>query len=142
MVKNDKVQIPLELISYVLENKLVTAFKVYMYLKCSTSGKIHQNDAIISQMGLFLDIKDRRTLRKHLEVLMALNWVGYNQESGYYFIRSISSLRKQLGIKKRNAATFHFKDLNNFHAFLAGSLISGAINSQKYYWKVVKNRLS
>src|ERR1700721_134458 len=103
---NEKVQIPLQLLNYIQEKGLVTAFKLYMYMKCMTSGKILLQHPIIRYMGEYLGIKDKRTVNRHLEALRALNWVGYNSESELYFIRSFTSIRKKLGFKKRTAATF------------------------------------
>ena len=139
MVVNKKVQIPLELLNYVQEQGLISAFKLYMYMKCMTSGKILQHHPVTRYMGEYLGIKDKRTVNKHLEALRALNWVGYNPESEIYFIRSFTSIRKKHGFKKRTAATFHFEDLNKMQGFIAGALITNNIKAQKFC-RGVENR--
>ena len=139
LVVNKKIQIPLELLDYIQEQGLVTAFMLFMYMKCMSSGKILKQHPILRYMGEYLGIKDIRTVNKHLEALRALNWVGYNPESEIYFIRSFTSIRKKHGFKKRTAATFHFEDLKNLQAFIAGAIITNNIKAQKFC-RGVENR--
>ena len=132
----NKVQIPIEILTFVQKRKLVKPFAVYMYLKCMCAGKIRTTDAAFTKMPGKLSIRDKRTIEKHLRKLTELNWIGYNSATGDYFIRGISFIRKQQKFKSRKAATFYFKDLKNMQAFVAGSIISSNIKAQQYYWEV------
>jgi hypothetical protein len=107
-----------------------------MYLKCMSSGKLHKSDPVFVNMPKVLGVKDRRTLNKHLETLLVQGWIGFNPQSGYYFIRGISFLRKQHVFKMRSAVTFHYKDIRKMQAFVAGGIISSNIKSQQYFWEV------
>lgn len=135
-VVNERVQIPVQLLSYVQEHKLVKPLSVYLYLKCMSSGKLHKSDPVFVNMSKVLGVKDRRTLNKHMATLLLRGWIGFNPESGYYFIRGISFLRKQHAFKMRSAVTFHYKDIRKIQAFVAGGIISANINSQQYFWEV------
>ena len=97
-----------------------------------TDGVIAKRDLTISQMRLFLDIRDKRTIKKHLAALMALNWVGYDAESGYYFVRGFPAIRKEYGFKKRTAVTFYFEKINQVGAFVAGAIITNNLKAQKF----------
>ena len=131
-----KVQVPVELLSYVQQHKLVKTFQVFMYMKCMSASKMRNTDAAFTGIAGALAIKDRRTLNKHINRLAKLNWIGFNPETGEYYIRGIGFIRKQQGFKKRKAATFYFKDVKEMQAFVAGSIISANIKAQQYFWEV------
>jgi len=121
---NSKVQVPVDLLSYVQENRLVKAFPVFLYLKCMTSGKVHNTDVAFTSMSDAIGVKDRRTLKKHISRLLALNWIGFNPKSGNYFIRSIGFIWKIHQFKSKTAATFKFNDIRSVQAFITGSCLS------------------
>jgi len=138
IVVNDKVQIPVQLLEYVQENKLVKAFAVFMYLKCMSGGKMRNTQDAFIAMPEVIGIKDTRTINKHLKTLLKLNWIGFNTATDDYFVRGIGYIRKQHGFKQRKAATFHFKDIQKMQAFVAGSIISSNIKAQQYFFEVAQ----
>lgn len=135
---NSYVQVPVELLSYVQEHKLVKTFTVFLYLKCMAVGKVRNTDEAFKQMPCMLGIKDRRTMHKHIQRLLGLNWIGFNEATGDYFIRGTEFIWKQHCFKIKTAATFYFKHIRKVQAFIAGSIISHNVKQQQYFREVVQ----
>jgi hypothetical protein len=132
-----KICIPVELIRYVIREKLGKAFALFIYLKCHSSGKVHEDSPLFLSAPTMLGIKDQRTFHSYLSKLQGLNWVGYNVRSRYYFIRGFDFIRKSLHLKSRKAAIFDHREIDLFaNGFLQGVLICERIKAQQYYWEV------
>jgi hypothetical protein len=137
-VVNERVQVPVQLLSYVQEHKLVKPLSVYMYLKCMSSGKLHKSDSVFLNMPKVLGVRDKRTLNKHLATLLDLNWIGFNSQTGNYFTRGIGYIRQVHKFYKRTAVTFGIANLRDMQAFIAGGIISNNVKTQQYFWEVAK----
>lgn len=121
--------------------KLGKAFALFIYLKCYSSGKVHEHSRLFQSISSVLGIKDNRTIRSYLEKLQNLNWVGYNPKSGYYFIRGFDIIRKTLHLKSRKAAIFDYREIDLLaEAFLPAALICERIKAQQYHWEVSPRR--
>ena len=73
----------------------------------------------------------KRTVRRKIKSLLALNWIGYNPTSKYYFIRSIDTVRIIEKIAKRRAYWLKLKYINDIKGFCAATIITELIISQK-----------
>lgn len=131
--KNQKLSIPLEIISYACQNRKIKALEIFLYLKMYSDGKIHFQSAIFNQLKADLGIKDNRTLDKHLSVLKQLNWINYSRKSGNFFISGFNSVRKAHNFIKRDACTFQLKDFHSFNSFLTGAVIAKKVNTLHYF---------
>lgn len=137
------INIPVGIIDFVLQHKFSKPFQLFIYLKCNSSGKVHEHSRLFYSISQQFDIKDQRTINTYLGKLLSLNWIGYNPHSGYYFIRSFDAIRKKHNIKNRKAAIFDYRDINlAAEAFLPGAIICSEIKAQQYYWEVSKRRLA
>jgi hypothetical protein len=124
-----------------VRRKISKAFQLFIYLKCHSSGKVHQDSDLFESVYRQLGIRDRRTINKYLETLLDLNWIGFNLGSGYYFIRSFDYIRKTHQFKRRTAAIFDYRQIQSLaNAFLPGALICEQIKAQQYYWDVSRRR--
>ncbi|MCU7551797.1 hypothetical protein OCK74_21935 [Chitinophagaceae bacterium LB-8] len=124
MFKTHTLNVPIELVHLVHDNKLHEALGIYLLLKASCDGhlflSVEQRSCIMAALGL----KDVRTFKKHLDKLIQLNWVGYNKNSRTYYIRSFKTLRVQSGFHKYLSAVFHVsKDAANITEFIQGVLL-------------------
>lgn len=135
--QHKKIQIPIQLVEYVIKNDLHKPFQIYLYLSTHSNGLINTDDLDFSQMSDAIG-RQKRTLKLHLKKLLALNWVGYNAVSGNYWIRSLRKIRLMHEFKKRQAATFYLEYVKDTRAFLAAVLISTKVRGAKYYHEVVK----
>lgn len=136
-----KICIPVELIRYVIREKLGKAFALFIHLKCHSSGKVHKDSPLFRSADTVLGIKDGRTFRSYVAKLQALNWIGFNAESGYYFIRGFDFIRKSFHFKSRKAAIFDRREIDLLaDGFLQGALICEKIKAQQYFWEVSPRR--
>jgi hypothetical protein len=141
-VRHTYVNVPVELTHYIYAKKLVTPFALYLFLKMYSDGKIHQGSPVITEMRCRLRLKDNRTFNKHIEKAKALNWVGFNPKSGYYFVRSFDHLRFKLGLNNRQGTRFESKNLSNVTAYIVGVIVSANIHGQKYAVESLQKKLA
>ena len=133
-------QIPVELIRYCHQQKLVKPFAVFVYLKFHSSGKIQKGSPVFAQLMNDLEIKDNRTLQAHIGKLRELNWIGYNPDSEYYFIRSLNKIVKNLNLSSKIVAPINESHLKNFRAFMTASVITADVNRNKFYHEIAVPR--
>lgn len=103
-----------------------------------STGKVRNTDEAFKQMPRVLGIKDRRTLYKHIQRLIDLNWIGFNEATGDYFVRGMGFIWKLHRFDAKTAATFYFKNIRKVQAFIAGSIISNNVKQQQYFREVIQ----
>ncbi|MCW3789354.1 hypothetical protein [Plebeiibacterium sediminum] len=123
--------IPVELAYWAITNKKSRLVQVYLCLKALCDGKLKINSETQKCIANFIGVKSRQTISNHLNQLLELNWVGYNNKSGYYFIRSFGFVMNQLGFKRQTLAKFEIDDIKIIKAFFIGAIISDLIKKQK-----------
>ena len=126
----NKMSIPVEMIDFVIKNRIYKSFQLYLYLKIISSGKIKLTKDIIFDCSKFLNVSTK-SIKRYLDNLLKLNWVGYNQYSGYYFIRGFDALRNLRGSYARTAAIFDIKDIIKIKEFLIAVKIKGFLKLQQ-----------
>jgi hypothetical protein len=140
-LKMHTINIPVGIIDFVHKNKMAKPFQLFLYLKCHSSGKVHENSSLFHSVSDALDIKDARTIRVYIAKLCSFNWIGYNPKSGYYFIRGFDAIRKKHNIKSRKAAIFDYTQIMHLAtAFLPGAAICSNIKAQQFFWEVSPRR--
>jgi hypothetical protein len=138
--QTDKILLPVEVVKYVVLNKLEKPFCIFLFLKFYSSGKMHVTSNLLLRSRELLGISDKRTIVKHFNKLITLKWISLSPKSGYYFIRSLSSMPiPDLKKSKQASVLFHY-NLKNIDAFLVGTILSEAIRGQKFYWEVALKR--
>jgi hypothetical protein len=63
------INIPVGIIDFVLQNKMSKPFQLFTYLKCHSSGKVHEDSSLFQTMPGALEIKDQRTIRDYVAKL-------------------------------------------------------------------------
>lgn len=116
------------------------ALGIFLYLKFNSSGKIHKDALPFRTIKWDLGISQERTFMKHFKKLLDANWIGFNNITGYYFIRGFDRLRIEYNYKSRQAVTLQYHDLRVLKAFLVAAIIGSKVNLQKYYWQYVAKR--
>ena len=129
---NYKVNIPVELITYIFEHKLVNQFKIFVTSKMVTPGQFTANDSKFKALCLAANLKPR-TVLKHLKHLTALGWINHDKANNKYYVRSWAWFRLQKTFTLRSSVCVKISDLNNFQALIAIALITQKIDNQKYY---------
>jgi Mn-dependent DtxR family transcriptional regulator len=123
--------LPVDLCSWAITNKFVPPFQLYVHLKGRCSGKMKINREELKTIAKELSLKSEKTVQNNLNKLIEKNWVGYNDESGIYFIRGLDLMRKEIVSKFRVAARFDTADILKFKAFIAGAFIGNLANWQR-----------
>lgn len=113
---------PFELIRDTLFDNQINILKLYLYLKINSSGKIHKNDVLNRKTLDCLDIKSYKTLVIYIQKLINRNWIGYNNKSEIYFIRSFNFISKKERYKSKTAAVFRKDYFRDFKAWCAAVL--------------------
>lgn len=128
MLRSEFLSVPIELIQFAHKNKMHKALGLYLLLKASCDGHIVLSKELLSRMMSMLNISDRRSFRKYLKQLLSENWVGYNPETGIYYIRGSKNLRKRYGFRHNTSAVFYIaEDAPKVTAFIHGAIISHEI---------------
>lgn len=126
MIKNPmkyEIKIPIELCFYVLRQKLLPAFKVYILLKMISSGKLKLDAWVKKCFSELCGYKTIRSLNNQLKKLLELDWIGFNKKSGIYHIRSFDSVQKKYSFYKRTGFWFAIQDMQCFDGVIYGSVI-------------------
>ncbi|MBD1398352.1 hypothetical protein H9Q13_14365 [Pontibacter sp. JH31] len=124
--------IPVQLALHAERASLIEELKVYVALKMLCSGKIKANSRLIKPLREHIGIKCRKTFKKHLNKLIALNWIGHNESSNYIFIRSYNRICSQLEIPDKTYVWFETDSFRNFREFVFASIVCCKINHIKY----------
>lgn len=94
--------IPISVIRFVIQNNLIRAFSIFLYLKNRCDGVMSANELSYSEMGESVGIKDKRTIQKYMNKLLSINWIGYNRKSKNYFIRGFRNVMQAKGLTSRH----------------------------------------
>lgn len=113
--------VPVSLCQYVLRERLVREFQIYVYLKClTTAGTIVLKRKDINNMANDLGL-NRKTVKRALQSAIQLNWIGNN--GCKYYMRSYDTFKMMIGNNSRTHV-FYYQDVHkDFKAFLIGAVI-------------------
>ncbi len=132
----NSVNIPIDLIPYAFEHKLIKELKVMIAAKLISPGRIGRKEKYFERLCQVSNIKPR-TVIKHLKKLTQLGWVSHDSLSDTYYFRSFAWFRKTGWIIKRASVSVTVLSLSNFQALLLAGMVTFRINAQKY----VNNRI-
>lgn len=124
--------IPVELISYAFQNRLIPTTHIFLAGKFLTNGRLPNTPAAIDLLGQYCGVKDRRTIKSHLQKLQEIGFVGCHKEIFYF--RSFKHLADRINIKSVTAAKFNAQDFQSksrFKAWAAAAIILYSANHQK-----------
>jgi hypothetical protein len=127
------VLVPIHIARHVLSIKEVNVFKTYLCLKSRCSGKIKLSSLIIQEISKQLRC-NVKTVQNHLKKLHQWDWIGYNPDSGYYFIRGWERIQfiEKIDHAGRSCAIIEISDLNNLKEFLFAAVTQKLIRYKRY----------
>ncbi|MBS1780375.1 MAG: hypothetical protein JST70_13675 [Bacteroidetes bacterium] len=123
--------IPVDLCFDALRKKRTRQLQLFIFLKGTYGGKVILSPADRLAIADALGLDSERTIRNTLKTLVKWNWLGFDDRTGCYYIRSFEYLQKCLHSDRRSAAVFLMKDISQFKAYLCGAVISYLVNAQK-----------
>ena len=134
--------IPVELILFVIKQKIVADFKVYVGLKIVTPGIFSKKSPCYKELSK-LTGNSQRTNNKHLDTLVRLGWVGYDWQNKIYIVRPWAWIRMNV-LKEmvRRSVSFSIVDMKTFLPFLAAAVLCNRIKDNEYsvnYSKRLRN---
>lgn len=135
--KHIKLVIPVEITRYAYHNGLSKAFALYLYLKMHSDGIVHEKSDIFKGLLSSLKIKERRTLRKYIDLLKKHNWIGYDAKTGKYYVRSFDAIRAQQQFYNRQATVFFANYIHSVPAYIIAVILGSKLKSNKFFWEVV-----
>jgi hypothetical protein len=134
--------IPVEMCSWAIRNKFIRPFQLYIHLKGSCSGKRKISKDDFKRIATDLSLKSYKSVENNLKLLLKRNWIGYSNNSGYYFIRGFDVIRKTHNLRFRSAARFDTDEILKFKAFIAGAVIGHLVNIQRRKRRVTERKRS
>lgn len=121
--------VPLHILQKALIKKYHREITLFLYLKVTTDGTSKLNDRKKSEILQVLSISESNFYRR-LEVLRGWNWVGYNPNSGTYFIRGYSYILKSEKAISKTAVRIKFKDIINLQTYSFSACVGFLLRSQ------------
>lgn len=126
--------LPLELTQDIVKRDLLKPFKVYLSLKFISDGQIRLSDVDFQKVANLSGFKDTRTVKKHLQTCIDLNWIGTDRE--WFFIRSFDRLRKDRQATSRSAIEISTNDIPNLLELLLGAKIVHRHKAKRFALKI------
>ena len=128
--RRSELKIPVELCFYVVREKLLPTFKVYILLKMTCSGimRLASSDKVC--FSEFCGYRSVRSLNNHIQRLKDLNWIGFNKDSGVYHIRGFNYLQRKHKLYSRTGFWFRIQDMEEFDSVVYGAIIGYLVKSQ------------
>jgi hypothetical protein len=133
-VTQKKLVVPIDLIRYCTQNKLVDELQLLLFLKFYSPGKIPKYKYCESVIMSGLGIRKKDTLRKRFKKLIALKWIGYDHFHDVVFLRSFPFLFTILNLKSLKGTFLdELEQFKIFNPWVTAALIGEAIQRQR--WK-------
>ena len=120
-------KIPIEMCSFALSLKYIRPFQLYIDLKFRSEDIFKLNIRLLTVIASDLNLKSHKTILNNLEILISLNWLGFNPKTGYFFVRSFDRIRTMNGFNHRSSVEIELSDIKKFKAFIAGAVIGNLV---------------
>jgi hypothetical protein len=125
--------VPVKTMEYCYKNRLTKELMLLLYLKMTTDGKFKLSNEknILTDLG----IKNKPTLRKKINKLASLNFVGWDKKNGILHVRSFKRAQQETNAECTSYARIYAEELislNRFKSWLTGSLVKSIDEKIRY----------
>ncbi len=93
----------------------------------------------LEEIRVALDYRSVRAVKNNLIRLIELNWIGKDENSGYYFIRGFEWLLQEIGETNNKKALFYTQDIRELRSFVTASIMGDIIRKQRW---IIKHELA
>jgi hypothetical protein len=124
--------IPTDIAWYVLSRKQTKPFALYLFLKYQCSGMIRLNDDLVKKAKVLLKYAAEKSIKNNLQKLLKLNFIGFNQKTGIYYMRGWNTIQNNIGTQQRTAAIFEEEDFSRLQVFLFAAIIQKQLRRKRY----------
>lgn len=112
----------------------------FLFLKLTfTEGKVKLDQKGLLIIEYMLQIKCRKTSRKYIQLLQELNFLTYNERTGFFIINSFDKIRQFHDWKVRLAFPIDYSTYHKIKA-VTGAVIYSYLH--KDFWRKVKKEKS
>lgn len=122
--------VPLELSQTIAKRDLLKPFKVYLSMKFISDGQIRLSDVDFQKVANLSGFKDQRTIKKHLQTCIDLNWIGTDGE--WFFPRAFKRLRKQYDCKTRTSVEIGKENIPELLQFTLGAKLESRAKARQH----------
>jgi hypothetical protein len=130
--KLKKLTIPIQLLEQAQREGMMSALKVFIGAKMFSSRNIVDNSNEFKSLCVSVGLQ-RRTVLKHFDHLIEINWVGYDIKTKKYHIRPWTWFYSQGLFFASSSVRFSESYLAVFPEFVAAAIIGDQIRKMKYY---------
>ena len=131
-LKDHFIKVPVHFAEWCLVNKKTIELSLYIALKTRCDGQIRLNPDLKRELAEQLGYKSSRSVENGLRKLLELNWIGYNERSGIYFIRGWKFVLSVNHIEGTTTAELDLrKDLANMKQWIFANAVGHYIARRK-----------
>jgi hypothetical protein len=123
--------IPIGVIERAIVGRKLNHLKIYIYLKCISSGHLHINSESKKAWAKEIGITTK-TLENCLQWLLKNRWLSLNSKRSSLRVVSYKQLKRKYKYKFQTGVIFDRENFNDFRAFCNGALIMFCINYKKF----------
>lgn len=128
-------KVPLRFCSLVLKENLENTASVFIALKfLFVEGNFFMDDNVLCKVGKMCSIKSGKTIQKHFDNLVELNWIWINQYNNLVNLKSFSNILDQYEIDDYFYFMLSEKQLKKFRGFLGATLFTYCIYK---FWRAL-----
>jgi len=119
--KNDYILIPIALMVYAFQKKIMNPFRTFIYLKTICSGHFTISPGFIRNHSSILAINPK-TFRNHLNQLVSIGWITINGKRKSYRLIGFVQLARRYELQSAKGAIFYFTDIDRFKEFCVAAV--------------------
>ena len=126
--------VPIEASQTAVQQDRLHELRVYLALKFqAVNGQIRHSDVDWTLLSDVSGFQDKRTLQKHIDTLINLNWIGSDSE--WLFPRSFERFRTITAAKSQTAVEIRPQDVQHILEFLLGAKIEHSAKAKRHVRK-------
>jgi len=129
-IKHNRLHVPYMLLNEAMSsksNKQLNILRVYLGLSMICSGNINANQNVNEKISELTNLTTK-TVKTHLNNLIILNYINFNENSNIFFIKSLDKISLMHGFTSKKAILIQKEDLFNLNKFK--SIIFASVTSE------------
>lgn len=123
--------VPVAILIYALQNKVVSQVKLYLFLKYSTGGHFHFSKENVKIITDSIGWKTSKTFGANISWLIQHKWVTVNNKRHSLRIVGYEQILRMLHLNQHSAAEMLPDDFNYFRPYIYAAVITWAMG---YKW--------
>ena len=126
--------IPVLLCEYVLKNRKINQFKLYIHLKLISDGYVTYNSQDFKNWSMTIGV-DIKTIKSSLKWLIDNKWITVNSKRNVLHVISYKKLTKRLGLNFSSGYLYELEDYKYLKALCCAIIITRYLDRKRYFDK-------